>query len=287
MRPVPDVVQDYVEPNGPVDEIFRGVVDNMGGSERPHEVDVPSAAHSGDLGAERYRDLHGERPDPSAGADHQHPLPGLNVANIADRVQGGDGRHRQRRRLFERKARWLGHKEGRVGDGVLGEGSPAGAEDLIAALQTVHVRADGLDPARDVDARDPGLRPGQADAHQAGDARVAAQHVPVVRIDRGGVHLDKHFARTDLGYLSVDQVEGFGRAVALLRDRFHQNYLGANGFAGGNCVLLHNAHFDSLVIAVRGCRRISRRGTARWNAIRVQASTRRSRQAAKPIRTAA
>ena len=165
----------------------------MGGAERPHHVGVPGAAHAGDLGAERGRDLDGERPDPSGGAVHQDPLPGLDVAAVPDRVQGGHGRHRHRRRLFERQAGRFGHHEGGVGGGVLGEGAPGEAEDLIAGPQAVHVGADVLDPAGDVDARDPGLRPGQADAaHEAGDARVAAQHVPVVGVDRGGVHLEKH-----------------------------------------------------------------------------------------------
>ena len=98
----------------------------------------------------------------------------LHAATIPDRVQGGHGRHRHRRRLFERQAGRFGHHEGRVRGGVLGEGTAASAEDLIAPLQAVHVGADGLYPARDVDARDPGLRPGHADAHEAGDARITA-----------------------------------------------------------------------------------------------------------------
>ena len=38
------------------------------------------------------------------------------------------------------------------------------AEDLVAGPQALHVGADDLDSARDVDACDPGPRPGQTDA---------------------------------------------------------------------------------------------------------------------------
>ena len=61
----------------------------------------------------------------------------------------------------------------------------------------------------------------------AGDARVAAQHVPVVGVDRGGVHLQKHVPRTDVGLLRIKELEAVRRAESLLHDRFHRNCLGA------------------------------------------------------------
>ena len=110
-------------------------------------------------------------------------------------MQGGHGCHWQRRGLLEGQAGGFGDYECGVGGGVSGEGAPGEAEDLVAGPQAVHVGADGLDPAGDVDTGDPGLRFGQAHAaHQAGDARVTADHVPVPGVDRRGVHLEKYFS---------------------------------------------------------------------------------------------
>ena len=67
---------------------------------------------------------------------------------------------------------------------VLGERAPpAPAEDLVAGLRLRHVRADGLDGARHVDAAHAPLRPPETLA-DADEVRLAAQRVPVVRVDR-------------------------------------------------------------------------------------------------------
>jgi hypothetical protein len=87
----------------------------------------------------------------------------------------------------------------------------------------VHVGADLLDAPGDVDTGDSGLRFGQADAaHQAGDARVTAQPVPVVGVDRGGVHLEKHITGTDIGSVGTHQSKGVRWAETVLHDCFHQ-----------------------------------------------------------------
>ena len=84
---------------------------------------------------------------------------------------------------------------GGVGGGVFGEGPAGKPEHLVTWPRAVHVGADVLNSTGDVDAGDSGLRFGYPDAaHEAGDARVTADHVPVVGVDRGGVHLDEHFA---------------------------------------------------------------------------------------------
>jgi hypothetical protein len=84
--PVSDVVQDDVVANCAIGEVIRRVVDHVRGAERPHHVAVPGAAHAGDLGTECGRDLDGKSPNPSRGAVHQDPLPGLDVTAVPDRM---------------------------------------------------------------------------------------------------------------------------------------------------------------------------------------------------------
>ncbi len=225
-------------------------------------------------------------PDPSRGAVDQNPLPGLDFAAVADRVQGGHGCHRHCRRLFERQAGRFGDDEGGVGDGIFGEGASGEAEDLVAGPQVVHVGTDVQDAACDVDPGDPSLRFGQADAtHEAGNAWITAHHVPVVGVDRGGVNLEKHLSGADLGPVDRQQLQGVRWAESVLNDRFHQVAPGIVSLVGGNSILSRNAHFDSFGV-----------GTGWVVGVRLstlsagpapQASTRRSRQAANPMRIAA
>ena len=197
-------------------------------------------------------------PTPPAAPFTRTRWPGLNVTAVADRVQGGHGRHRYRRRLFERQAGRFRDHEGGVGDGVFGEGAPGEAKDLITHPQAVDVGADVLDSTGDVDSGDSGLRFGQADAaHQAGDARITADHVPVVGVDSGGMHFQTHFTGTDLGSAGIHQLEGVGRAETVLHDRRHQVSAGAVRFVGATAFPLATLiSTPSLQMWVGGARHI-------------------------------
>ena len=100
-RVVPDVVQDEVVARPSLGEVLAGVVDDVVGTDGPDHVHVLRAAHAGDLGAERLGDLDGERSDAARGAVDQDLLPGLDLALVAQELQGGRGRHADGRRLLE------------------------------------------------------------------------------------------------------------------------------------------------------------------------------------------
>jgi hypothetical protein len=57
-------------------DVLAGVVDDLVGADRPHQLGLVGAGHPGHLGAERFGELDGERPDPASGPDDQDPLPG-------------------------------------------------------------------------------------------------------------------------------------------------------------------------------------------------------------------
>ena len=183
---------------------------------------LPRAAHPGDLGAQRRRDLDGVGAHPAAGPVDEHPLAGAHLAHVADPAQGRRRRYRDRGRLLEGQGRRLGHHQVRRGARVLRERAPAETEHLVADPQPAHVRAGRLHHARRVDPGHPGLRPGQPHAHQPRDARVPAQDVPVGRVERGGVHPNQHLIGPDLGPADVRQLQDLGRAEPVLDDRLHR-----------------------------------------------------------------
>ena len=104
-RVVGDVVEDEVVLPSAAGEVVAGVVDDVVGADRADEVHVPRAAHAGDLGAERLRDLHGERADPARGTVDEHRLAGLDVALVAQRLEGDEPGQRDRGRLLEGEVR--------------------------------------------------------------------------------------------------------------------------------------------------------------------------------------
>ena len=194
----------------------------MRGADRAHQLDVAGAAHPGDLRAQRRRDLHGVGADAAGGPVDQHPVPGSHRTHVADRPQRGCPRHRDRGRLLEGEAQRLGHHLVRLGARVLGERALEEAEHLVAGPQPAHVRADRLHPSGRVDPGHPGLRPGQPhSSHQPRDERVTAHDVPVVRVERGGVHPNQHIVGPDLRQVDVHQLQHVRRTEPLLHDRLH------------------------------------------------------------------
>ena len=75
-------LEDDVVRGGRAGQVVAGVVDDLGGAERADEVHVAGAADPGDPGAERDRDLHGECPDPTGGADDHDLLPVADLAHV-------------------------------------------------------------------------------------------------------------------------------------------------------------------------------------------------------------
>ena len=53
------------------------MVDDVLGTQRPHQVGLRRAADAGDVGAEVDGELHGVRPDPAGRPDDEHAVAGL------------------------------------------------------------------------------------------------------------------------------------------------------------------------------------------------------------------
>jgi hypothetical protein len=221
-RAVADVVQDHVVAGGRAGEILGRVVDHAGGAERAHQVQVAGAAHAGDRRTQRGGDLHGVAADAAGGAVDQNLLPGLYLADVPDAAQRGRGRHRQRRGLLEAQAVRHGHDQVSPGAGVFGEGARAETQDVLAGAQAGYADPGRFHPAGRVDPGDPGLGPGQSrSAHEPRDVGVAAQHVPVVGVERGGVHPDQHLAGTNPRRVDAGQPQLVRWSEPVLDDRFH------------------------------------------------------------------
>src|SRR5258707_8210530 len=82
-RMVPDQIVDHVVTLIGLSKIFFCVIDNAIGADRFHKIDITRAADSSDLGAERFRDLDGERADAARRAVDQDLLSGLNSSLVA------------------------------------------------------------------------------------------------------------------------------------------------------------------------------------------------------------
>ena len=150
-------------------------------------------------------------------------MPGPHRTHIPDPPQGCRPRHRDRRRLPEGQAHRLGYHLVCLRARVLGERAPAEAEHLVAGPQSAHVRAGCLHASGRVDPGHPGLRLGQPHfPHEPPDERVASHDVPVVRVERGGVHPHQYVAGADPGPVGVHQLEDVRRAEPLLDNRLHQ-----------------------------------------------------------------
>ena len=80
-RPAADVDDQLVSPRC-VGEVVPGVVDDVVGPQRTHQVGVAAAAHAGDDGAGGDRQLDDDRADRAGGADDEYPLPWFDPASV-------------------------------------------------------------------------------------------------------------------------------------------------------------------------------------------------------------
>ena len=104
-RPVAADVEDDVVALAILADVAVRVVDDVIGSQRPHEVQLLRARHGRDVRSEGLGDLHGEGPDASRCADHEDVLTCLHTPMVAQRLKSRDGRDRHGGGLLEAQVR--------------------------------------------------------------------------------------------------------------------------------------------------------------------------------------
>ncbi len=216
-------VQDQVEASPAGGEVLARVIDDVVGADRSDQVQLRRAAHAGDLGAERLRDLHGERADAARGADDEHPLARSEPSLVAQPLERRAGRDRDGGGLLEREVGGLWRDPGRAGARVLGEGAGRGAEDLVAGRESGDVRAGGLHAAGEIASRDAVLRLAEPVAHDTHEIRLAGHEVPDAGVDAGGVDANEHLAGGRHRPVDVVELEDLVCAVPVLDDRLHRS----------------------------------------------------------------
>jgi hypothetical protein len=73
----------------PVGEVATGVVDDVVRADGTDQIDFRGAAHAGDVRAECFGQLHCVGAHAAGRADDQHGLAWLELAVIAESLQGG------------------------------------------------------------------------------------------------------------------------------------------------------------------------------------------------------
>lgn len=151
------VVEDDVVTLLAAGEVLFDVGDDVIRAEGADQLEVPGAAHAGDLRTERLGDLHRQRPDAPRRTVDQNPGPRPDPAHVPDGDQRGQARHDRCRGRFEWEAGGLPDELGRrCGDefrerAACGQGGvPQRPEHLVAGFETGHILADGLDNSSDI-----------------------------------------------------------------------------------------------------------------------------------------
>src|SRR5579863_62884 len=75
-------------------EIFLRVINDMVGTNRASQVQIPRAAYGGDFSSKCFGNLHRKCTHAAGRAIDQHLLPLLNVSFVAEGLQGGESRLR-------------------------------------------------------------------------------------------------------------------------------------------------------------------------------------------------
>src|SRR5438552_3928115 len=145
--------QDQIVTLPALREIFSRVINNMVRAERSRRVQFPSAAHGGDFGPERFGNLDCKRTHATGRAIHENLVAWLDASLITKTLKDSDGRHWQGCCVLKRTAGWLQRQFIFHGTHILGKGSTANAEYLVAWLELGYVPADGFHLAGNIDAK--------------------------------------------------------------------------------------------------------------------------------------
>jgi hypothetical protein len=214
-------VHDEVPPPGPVGDVLAGVVDDLVGADRTDQLQLGGAGDPGHPRAGRLGQLDRVRADPAGRPDDQDPLPWLDLADVAERLEGGDPGDGHDPRLLEADPCRLVREVVRRRAGVLGVGAVGPAEDLVARLEPGHVGTDRLHGPGDVHAPDPDLGPAQPEADEADQVRQARHDVPHAPVQAGGVDPHQHLVVAGHRPVDVGVLQRLEPAVAVLDDGLH------------------------------------------------------------------
>ena len=214
-----DGVEDDIVALVRLREIFPGVIDQPVGAERFDEIEILSARDPGHLRPVLFCDLNGEVADAAGGAVDQDPVARLDLAEVAERLQGGQARDRKGGGLFEGEV--LRFQRGILfRDGGFFRAGPAGkgreeAEDVIADFEPRHRFPHLQDLAGEIRAGDPSLK--------AGDLRVAGAELPVDRVDSGGINFHQELALMDVGLRGEGRFQDIRRTIPVVDDGLHSS----------------------------------------------------------------
>ena len=164
--------------------------------------------------------------DPTAPGrpDDQDLLPGLDLAHVPKRLEGGEPGDGDGRGLLEAEVGWLGRELVLWRAGVLGEGAAAPAEHLVTRLEPGHLAADRLHAPGDVHAQDGGLGFPQPegwdnDADQIGQA---GHDMPVAPVQTSRLDLYQYLVADGHRPVDVCKLQDIGGAVPVLDDGPHR-----------------------------------------------------------------
>jgi hypothetical protein len=201
------------------------VVDDLRGPELAHERGVLAGAHADGAAALRHRELHRHLSDPARGAEDQRALARPEAADLDDAAIRGDAGDRQRGGELEVEARR------QHGDLVLADDDRVGlaaslaarevgsADDLVADLHAVDLRADGVDDAGEVDPEHDRRRRSEHAGREA--QRAALAHLPVDRVDADRPHAHAQLVGPRLRQRQLELHQRFALGPAALRHRPH------------------------------------------------------------------
>src|SRR6266498_4283776 len=175
-------------------EVFLGVVNDVVCSNRARLIQIPRTTHSCNFGAEQFGDLHRKCPHTTRGAINQNLLPWLNLACVAQTLQGSESSHGYSRGFRKRQISRFQRQSTFRSTCILGKTAMTNiSEYLITWLKLLDVFANRFHLPGYVSAESGVLGLEQPPTHQANQEYVGCQEVPVILIYGRRVNFDQDF----------------------------------------------------------------------------------------------
>src|SRR5215472_4242128 len=179
---VPNGIQNHVVTLRASCEILLRVINDplcADGSDHP---DVPCSAYTGNLRAERFRDLYCKGTNSSRRTVNQNRLARLDPPLVAQPLQCGQCRNRHRSRFLKRDVLRIHLPRCFGSTRILGEGSLARAEHRVTWLELRYASANRFNLPGHINPQPLVLGPAQPRDY-AKEVRETSHKVPVIRID--------------------------------------------------------------------------------------------------------